>query len=627
MNEHPFTKFLNQLAEDGVPADVDLRSAIHQRLETSKTFSQTGAFSMKTSFARPGRLPVVTLFALFVIAGALIATPQGRAWAQNALRFFTRASDEARPAPALQPTLGAVPTNYPAALPATATPRASAGLPFQETCGSTFYPHCSAAEIREVVDFPVMEVAALPEDWEFSGATGGPELVQLHYQGMAGGLILFQGPDRYADQIDMPIGSEAVIEPVAIGSVTGEYVQGMWVDPGQNTGSVVWDARIPQRTLRWEEGGIRYTLQFMPAKTDEGIELDKAMLVDIAAHVIGEAVAVPAPSPAPDTALDQVASQASFTIHEPGWLPERYAFAKAIYAPDRNAVCLSYNYPGSESAPYLLVAESPQTLSLEDILLPPPFFDGKQIDIPVFTEPILLGGAQDGQALYASNGLDLNTLCQTQDIVTNHVLLWQSGGMSYVISGLMDAYEGRQFVTRLEMRRMAESLTGVSTIAGETPDPEYLPSVEAAEALAGFHIQTPSQMPTDVRFAYAVLRESGAKDWRSMGDGSGTEVILVYLTPATDSIERHYKYLLYRNDRPANTLEEMAMGGGEWVSVHGQPAVFYQVCVDGSVNGGDTACNLNLSWVDEKRMRFDLNAYLPGALDKATFIAIAESIK
>jgi hypothetical protein len=70
-----------------------------------------------------------------------------------------------------------------------------------------------------------------------------------------------------------------------------------------------------------------------------------------------------------------------------------------------------------------------------------------------------------------------------------------------------------------------------------------------------------------------------------------------------------------------------ALGGGEWVSVNGQPAVFSQVCWDNIANGGDASCNLSLSWVDEKGIRLDLKAYLPGSLDKAAFIAIADSVR
>jgi hypothetical protein len=635
MKENPLTHFLNQLADEGVPSDLDLHSAIYRRLETSKTQTQKGVFTMKKGFARPRRLVAVGLFVFMSLAAMLLATPQGRAWAQDALRFFSRSADDARPVPTLQPTMEAIPTDRPAVILPAATPQPSTVLPFQDTCGSLPYAHCSMAQIREMVDFSVMELAILPEGWDFLGATGGPELVWIYYQGARGGLELSQGPNQFPDRTDWPVGGEAEVESVIIDaarSITGEYVQGIWIDTGQNTGSVVWDARITQRTLRWEDSNMRYTLRFMPAKTNEGTLLDKAILVDLAAHLTSEPAGEMIPTPTPNAAIGEIAVQAGFSIVEPGWLPERYVLVKATHAPGRNAVCMYYNYPDSESDPYLVIVESPNILSLQDILLPPQFYNnGKEdvkIDIPVHTENIPLGGAQNEQALYASNGLEINTLCEVQGTITNHALLWQSGDLSYVISGIQDAHEGRQFISRLEMRRIAESLTGVSTIPVDALDPEYLPSAEAAEQLAGFHVKSPSQMPADMRFAYAVYREAGAPPSpQSLAGENGSEVILVYFASTSDIIERRHSYLIFENDHPTNTLEEMILGGGEWVSVNGQPAVFYQVCWDGATSGGDSACNLSLSWVDENGIRLDLNAYLPGVLDKLTFISIAESMK
>jgi hypothetical protein len=218
-------------------------------------------------------------------------------------------------------------------------------------------------------------------------------------------------------------------------------------------------------------------------------------------------------------------------------------------------------------------------------------------------------------------------VCGRHDLVSHHALLWQANGKSYVISALFDAYDGRSFLTRLEMRRMAEALTGVSTIPADTPDPEYLSSAAAAGALAGFDVKAPSLMPADMRFAYAVYRDTDAPfSPLSMANG-GSEVILAYFGPTFDSLERRHGYLFCQNTSPANTLEEMALGGGEWVKVNGLPAVYSQVCWDETSGGGDTGCNLSLSWLDENGIRFDIFAYLPGALEKETLIDIAESMR
>jgi hypothetical protein len=567
-----------------------------------------------------------TTAAIGILTLALLTafTPQGRAFAQSLLRFFVRAENEVRLVPTLHPTIVDAPANSPQ--PTLTSQFVVARLPFQDTCGSTISPACSPAQIREMVAFPIKELASLPEGWNLVGATGGPELVHIVYRSQAGTLELSQSPSAFPEQFTWPVGSTANVETVTIGTETGEYVQGMWVDPGQNTGSVAWDASIPQRTLRWETGDIRYTLRFLPAKSDEGIEPDKAMLAGFAAQLTSVSPFAQLPKPTPIINIEAVAAQAGFPVSAPSWLPERFALVNAAYIPSQNTVCLYYSHPGSEHFANLVIIESQRTLKLEDILLPPQFYNGIQIEIPVHTENVSLGGAQNGQALYASNGLDINTLCGSQALTSNHALLWQSGGKSYIVSAMLNAYDGRSFLTRLEMRRVAEGLTGVSTIPAGTLDPGYMQSVADAETLAGFDIKSPSQMPSDIRFAYAVYRSADAPvSPVSMANGSG-EVILAYFGSSLDSIERRHGYLIFQNTVPPNTLEEMAQGGGEWVTVNGLPAVYSQGCWDETSNGGDATCSLSLSWLDENGIRFDINAYLPGALEKEILIAIAESM-
>jgi hypothetical protein len=571
------------------------------------------------------RFATATLTILLALAALLALTPQGRAFAQGVLRFFVRAGSEVRQVPALVPTIADVPADH--SLPTLPPQPEAASLPFRDPCGDVISPLCSPQQIRAMVAFPIRELAYLPDGWDLVGATGGPELVYVIYRSPAGALELSQGPNTFPQQFTWPVGGTANVETVSIGTSTGEYVQGMWSDSGQNAGSVTWDAGIPQRTLRWEAAGIRYTLRFLPAKSDEGIEPDKAMLADLAARLTTESPFDSSPRPTPVTDIATVAAQAGFPVTGPGWLPERFALVDAAYIPAQGTVCLYYSHPGSERFTNLVIIESMRTLSLQDILMPPQFQDGIRLDIPVDTQTVAVGGAQDGQALYASNGLDVNPLCGSRDLVSNHVLLWQADGKSFIISATLDAYDGRSFLTPMEMRRVAEGLTGLATIPADDLDPEFLPSAAAAETLAGFDVKAPTRMPAEMRFAYATYRDAGSPaSLLSMSNG-GPEVVLAYFAPTSDSLGRRHAYLFFENTVPTNTLEEMAMGGGEWVTVGGLPAVYSQVCWDETAGGGDAACNIILSWLDENGVRFDIFAYLPGALEKETLIDIAESMR
>lgn len=575
----------------------------------------------RRAVSRRRTLATVTI-GLLTLALLMVVTPQGQTFAQTLFRYFVQAETEIQAVPTLAPTLVAMPENP---LPASPVQPASS-LPFEDLCGDTVSPSCTTDQIRARVIFPVSELEVLPVGWTFVGATGGPEWVSIVYRSPAGTMELSQGIGTSPSQLAWPVGSTAMIESVAIGNTTGEFVQGMWTDSGQNAGTVIWDATLPQRTLRWETGDILYTLRFMPAKSDEGLEPDKTLLVNLAAQLTGTSPFALIPTPTFVTDIQAVSEQAGYAVALPDWLPERFSLVNAVYVPAQNTVCLHYAHPGSEHFAHWVLIESTRALSLQDILLPPQFYNDTPIEIPVYTENVAVGGVE-GQAVYASNGLDINTLCESQDVTTNHALLWQADGKSYVISAMLNAYDGRGFLTRLEMRRMAEGLTGVSTIPTDTLDPEYLYAVPDVDALAGFDVKAPGQMPAEMHFAFAVYREHNAPVAPVSMQNGGEEVVLAYFGLTFDNIERRHRILIFQNTIPANILDEMVLGGGEWVTVNGLPAVFSQVCWDDTATGGEAGCSLTLSWEDENGVRFDLEAYLPGALEKETLIAIAESMR
>jgi len=613
-NEHPLTSILNQLAEEGVPDDRAICAAVRSRLQTSKTDSLRGGFAVNTVFQRSGRAAAALLMLIALFLAALLATPQGRALAQAALHFFTRSTQEQRSVPTLLPMIGTqTPDGMPTSIP-TATPRPVVILAFQAVCGSLSYARCSLEQIQERVDFPVRALSTLPDGWEWVGATGGPEMVWLMYQSEAGRLLLLQGPKRYPEPFTWPVGTQAQLESVQIGELPGEYVQGAWLDADLHSGTLVWEDDTPERTLRWEQAETRFSLLYIPAKSSEGVRPDKAMLTELAASLTTKPAEENIPTANPIQALEEIVDQAGFEVRTAGWLPKRFAFEKVVL--NANVVCQFYGYPESEGFPNLVIVQTPRMLSLADLQLAPQYYNNIQIDIPLNFEATPLDGAMNGQALYAWNGLDLNPLCNLDGINSNHLLLWQADGMSFVVSGALDQFDGREFLTRMEMLRIAESLNGATGFQEGKPDPEYLPSAAMAEALAGFSVKTPTWMPQDARFEYAFVRDSNGSP----------EVGLVYFSPTRDSIERRHSYLFFQKTRPENTLAEQAQGGGEWVQVSGMAAVFSQACWDRSGQGGDPGCNLTLSWVDASGVRHDIEVYQPGVLDRALLIAIAESM-
>jgi hypothetical protein len=565
-----------------------------------------------------------TLFTVLAFAFLIAATPPGRAFAQSVLRYFVRTENDTRPVP----TLTLATPNADSVDPFSIT-----RLPFEKTCGDIYHAHCSLSEIRAIVTFPVNGLGETVEDLTFVGATGGPEQVMLVYMGESvnGSLIISVGPVTTAEQRPLQVAASAEVEPVSINGAAGEYVQGAWYSVGVNNG-VSWTADPFVQTLRWEMDSIGYTMTFHAAK-DTGILLDKPAMLYMAENMTMKVDAIVSP-PASAMEVQDLSQQAGFRVVEPGWVPEGYVFSNAAYTSDQNTACLYYNY-GKGNLPVLAIAERPSASSiLEDITTAIVDFDGEKITVPVVTEQLGVGRAQGGQAVLVSNGVNTSKLCPNKDFTANRALYWQFDGKDYVLFGLMDQYEGGVFISRLEMQRLAENLTGVSTIPNKGLDPQRLLSAEDAKNLAGFKVKLPTQIIPGLHLDHAAIAiYLASKQTRLIAGpfdmaGRETETVVLVYTPQGSPTRGGIDYGLFINQSAGTirSLEEISGWGGadEYITVNGQTAFYRQFCWD-TLTGG-TDCRQELYW-HENGIGYAITAYLPGTLEKETFIAIAESMK
>ena len=566
----------------------------------------------------------ITAIAALTFALLVAATPQGRAFAQNVLRYFVRTENDTRPVPTLTlATPNATNVDSPNLLSGT-------HLPFEETCGDIYYARCSMNEIRAMVAFPVNELGKTVEDITFVGATGGPAQVILVYMGKSvnGLLMLSVGPVTAAEQRPLQVAASAKVEPVSINGMAGEYVQGAWDSVGANNG-VSWTADPFVQTLRWEVDSVGYTMTFHAAK-NTGILLDKSAMLYMAENMTMKVEAIVSP-PAPPLEVQDISQQAGFTVVEPGWVPEGYVFSNAAYIPAQNTACLYYNY-GTGNLPEMAIAERPSASSiLDDISTATVDFDGETITVPVVAEPLGVGGAQGGQAGLISNGVNTSKLCPNKDFVANQALYWQFDGKDYVLFGLIDQHEGGVFISRLEMQRLAENLTGVSTLPNNDLDPQRLLSAEDARDLAGFEVKLPTQTIPGLHLDHAAVYLASEQSQLIAGPfdtGSGeTETVVFVYTPQGNPTRGGIDYGLFINQSAGaiRSLEEIfGWGGTEYITVNGQTAVYRQFFWD-TLTGG-TDCRQELYW-HENGIGYAITAYLPGALERKEFLAIAESMK
>jgi hypothetical protein len=272
MNEQQKKRLMSQIAEDLIPEDVNLWPEIRQRCQASGQTIGKGTYPMNSIPAPEKRL---SFLAVFILAFSLVTvtffiTPQGRAWAQEILHFFTRAESDSLPAPEVssnahsQLTPGTPqPTQTPGPTPTLL------GIAFSGDCGDLRSPTCTLAQIQSKVRFTVKELGKTPQGMHFAGATGGPESVWLLYETTDQRAQLWIGEEPWTgrdDQKSWRVGASAVVETVVIqqsstGTISGEYVQGSF---GYRSGDAheFWDANAPIQSLFWVENGIYFLVQY-----------------------------------------------------------------------------------------------------------------------------------------------------------------------------------------------------------------------------------------------------------------------------------------------------------------------------------------------------------------------------
>jgi len=206
---------------------------------------------------------VVVLLAITMFA----VTPQGRAWAQGVLQFFTRAEQDQYP---LQPWQMTPPA------------QTASESPFQ----------FSVQEAEELAGYAVLSPVEMPFGMMFVGAdydTQNYIVAQAFgYSPDSNELSLWQQPLEYHQSCGNIsnfcdnmlggnlVGSSANVEAVQIGDLQGEYVEGVWelTDNGP-----VWNPAPYLKTLRWQTQSMAFELVYM------GVEFGKDDLLAFAASI------------------------------------------------------------------------------------------------------------------------------------------------------------------------------------------------------------------------------------------------------------------------------------------------------------------------------------------------------
>ena len=323
------SKDIKSILQDAVeqdipPSQVNLLPAVKASLVAGQSFQQ-GETMNRTRSRRTQRLTLTALAIAALMMFALI-TPQGRAFAQSILQFFTRAESNTIP---LQPEQIVPSASVEAA---TAMPPSST-LPLPEA--------------EQAAGFDAAELPIIPRGFNYLGARLYGNAISIEYEAQGGGgnLMIMQSREGFTQSDWDQVPDDAVVA-VRIGGLDAEYAQGTFVVYGNDT-VATWNPDAPILRLRWVKDGIWF--QMTKFGDVEPIEyLDRDGMVALAETLTNE------PFP---LELSDAEGQAGFEVWEPAALPEGMTFLGSSFEPFSKTTSLSYGYSETDRA--ILIQQQP----------------------------------------------------------------------------------------------------------------------------------------------------------------------------------------------------------------------------------------------------------------------------
>lgn len=236
MDKKQVQSILQDALEEKVPSSkVNLWRTVKSSL-VAGTNKQQGAKMNTTKPRGMSRLAYVSLTVIALLALAF-TTPQGRAFAQSVLQFFTRAESNSFP---VEEPVTQTDASAPTAMPPS--------------------PLISVAEAEALAGFDLAELPSVPQGFEYLGARMYGSSVSIEYAvpGGGGNLILMQSREGFLQSEWDQVPAEAIV-PVKVGGVDAEYAQGMFVVMAGET-SATWNSSAPIFRLRWFRDGVWFEL-------------------------------------------------------------------------------------------------------------------------------------------------------------------------------------------------------------------------------------------------------------------------------------------------------------------------------------------------------------------------------
>jgi hypothetical protein len=354
-NDH-LTSILSDLAENAKPAvKIDLWPSLKKSLTASDERSKQGKTILNQTpiFLRAAFAALVVLVAIVFF----LATPQGRAFSQEVVKYFTTVSHRSIPpvpTPILAPTYS---------LEARLIPQPTIPIN-QPDCGGVISPIsstfiCQLQDAQAQLGFVVKSFPAqyVQTPFSFMQVDLEQHAIRMSFRDEQAAYSLAQGLGDFPKD---PV-YQGAVQLVRVGEYQAEYAMGDFIFTDDK--GMVWNPSEPVYRLRWKENDHWYSF------TLSGDQFSGLKPVEVQAKMIQIAENL--------ASLDQGTDQLSagnqpsikdsigFTLKEPGLLPEGFhQVADGSWSNLTNAPRVGMRYD------YMVNGQVENSLILDQMLIP-----------------------------------------------------------------------------------------------------------------------------------------------------------------------------------------------------------------------------------------------------------------
>ena len=447
---------LQDALEDEFPAsEINFLPAVQSHLVAGKKQATQQREKMNKTPIKRLAFASLTIVALMVIS---LATPQGRAWAQEAFQFFKRVNftiiplsdDELRwiHAPDKSYGLPLVPVYIPT------LPPDMASLPECKTAEEALSYSCQIAYAESQLGFDLMELPKKPQGLEFrsvrfdaieGAATVGYGTSYDPY-GMSLSLTqrLGQGPEQYGPWAWVPIDK---VEKIKVGNFDGEYVSGSFSLPVGGNELEWWDYAAMDQRIAWSDGTFWYLLE-MSLGTHEAGYLERDQFIELAASLVKKPIIQEEkPNQRSLVSISQAEEVSGLDLKAPTLLPLGLDFSYAGYYPFNHEVQIRYDGDG-----YMVIHEwAGKSLDFESLST---IYKNYEI-VKVKGEPAFYGSVE-GSSPYI-------------------LLCWKDGGLNYQMYFYSNFDGIHGVIDKEKMITIADSMDDINVFRGKSSKPyEYV---------------------------------------------------------------------------------------------------------------------------------------------------------